>query len=95
MAVHRVQHIATTDMRIRQPLPQIDEAGFGLPWHEPRTFCIRFGPRVADYVREREWAADQQIESQADGSITLTLTTCAAPELTAWVRSFGDDAAFI
>ena len=94
MAIHRVHHLTTTGMRIRQPLPQIDEAGFGLPWHEPRTFCIRFSPKVADYVREREWAADQRIEIMDDGSIKLTLTTCAEPELKAWVRGFGEDAAF-
>lgn len=94
MAIHRVQHLTTTGMRIRQPLPQIDEAGFGLPWHEPRTFCIRFSPKVADYVREREWAVDQRIETMDDGSIKLTLTTCAEPELKAWVRGFGEDAAF-
>lgn len=95
MAVHRVQSLTTTGRRICQPLPQIDEAGFGLPWHEPRTFCMRFSPMVANYVREREWAAGQQIEIMADGSITLTLTTCAEPELKAWVRSFGDNANFI
>ena len=95
MAIHRIRSLVTTGRRVRQPLPQIDEAGFGLPWHEPREFCIRFSPRVADYVREREWAAGQRVETMADGSITLTLTTCAEPELAAWVRSFGEDAAFI
>ena len=95
MAVHRVQSLTTTGRRIRQPLPQIDEAGFGLPWHEPRTFCMHFSPKVAGYVGEREWAADQRIETMVDGSITLTLTTCAEPELKAWVRSFGDEAKII
>ena len=69
--------------------------GFGLPWHEPRTFHIRVSSNAADYVRERIWATNQQIEDCEDGGLILTLTTRSEPELRAWVRSFGDAAVLL
>ena len=50
---------------------------------------------AADYVRERIWATNQQIEDCEDGGLILTLTTRSEPELRAWVRSFGDAAVLL
>ena len=72
-----------------------EHGGFGLPWHEPRTFRIRVSPNAADYVRERIWATNQQIEDCEDGGLILTLATRSEPELRAWVRSFGDAAVLL
>lgn len=93
MAVHRICEVHLTDHPVLFPIPEADPGTFGLPWHEPRTFRIRFAPgKVADYVRERTWADAQRLEDQPDGGLILTITTRSQPELAAWVRSFGADA---
>lgn len=93
LAVHRMTQVEVTAFFSTLPPPQFDPAGFGLPWHEPRTFRIRFKPGPSsDYVRERQWAASQRISDLPDGSLLLELTTCSEPELMAWVRSFGSEA---
>lgn len=37
----------------------------------------------------------KKITELEDGGIILEITTRSEPELTAWVRSFGEEAAFI
>ncbi len=91
-AVHRIEDVALTDRRIDFCVPDCDAGTFGLPWHEPRSFRIHFrAGRAADYVRERQWADAQDLIGQDDGSLILEITTRSEPELTAWVRSFGDE----
>lgn len=95
MAVHRITEVTTTGKRVTGLLPEANAEGFGLPWHEPRMFHIRFSARVVEYVRERNWADNQIMENTTDGGLVLTLTTRAEPELRAWVRSFGEDACML
>ena len=95
LAVHRIQSVELTEDHARYELEDDGHGGFGLPWHEPRTFRIHVAPSAADYVRERVWAANQRIEDSDDGGLILTLTTRSEPELRAWVRSFGDAAALL
>ncbi len=93
LAVHRIKDVILTDKLVPFAIPDADPGMFGLPWHEPRTFRIRFKPgKVADYVRERIWADNQRLEELEDGSLLLELTTRSEPEVVAWVRSFGEDA---
>lgn len=95
-AVHRMCGVTLTDERHKLEIPEAEPGTFGLPWHEPRTFSIRFTPgRAADYVRERIWADSQEMENTQDGGVILRITTRSEPELTAWVRSFGQDASFV
>ena len=91
-AVHRMREVILTDQHTRIRLPDMHASSFGLPWHEPRTFCIDFAPEVADYVCERIWSDQQEIRRKADGGVLLTITTRSEPELRAWVRSFGSKA---
>lgn len=93
LAVHRIKDVTLTDKPVLFDIPESDPGMFGLPWHEPRIFRIRFKPgKVADYVRERIWADNQRLEELEDGSLLLELTTRSEPEVVAWVRSFGEDA---
>jgi len=93
LAVHRILDVILTDKPVTFDIPEANPGMFGLPWHEPRTFRIRFRPgKVSDYVRERIWAEAQKLEEQEDGGVVLEITTCSEPELTAWVRSFGENA---
>lgn len=93
LAVHRIQEISRTNLVYSGTFPDAEQGTFGLPWHEPREFHIRFkAGRAADYVCERIWADRQTIEMQPDGSVILHITTRSEPELMAWVRSFGEEA---
>lgn len=94
--IHRIIDVISTDKLIQFEIPNVELNMFGLPWHEPRTFKIQFkAGRSADYVKERIWADNQKITDLEDGGILLEITTRSEPELTSWVRSFGDEAKFI
>ncbi len=91
-AVHRIENVVLTDRHIDYSVQDDGAGSFGLPWHEPRSFRIHFREgRAADYVRERQWADNQKFLEQEDGSLVLEITTRSEPELTSWVRSFGDE----
>lgn len=91
--IFRIKDVTLTDKRICFDIPEVEPGTFGLPWHEPRTFQIRFKPgKASDYVRERIWADRQTLEELDDGGVMLEITTRSEPELRAWVRSFGDEA---
>ena len=92
LAVHRILDVILKDRRILFELTDSNPGTFGLPWHEPRRFRNHFKPGGAsDYVRERQWADDQNLLEQEDGSLILELVTRSEPELSSWVRSFGDE----
>ena len=94
LAIHRILDVTLIERRFCQAIPDASPDAFGLPWHEPRSFSIRFRPgNAAEYVRERVWAEEQTLEEADDGGVTLHITTRSEPELMAWVRSFGDEAA--
>ena len=96
MAVHRILEVDLTDKISTIALPQVDLGLFGLPWHEPRTFRVRFKPgQAVDYVRERIWADQQKLEEQKDGGLILEVSIQSEPEFMAWVRSFGDQAEMV
>ncbi len=93
MAVHRIREVDVTDKKSDIALPQADPGLFGLPWHEPRQVRIQFkAGKVVDYVRERMWSAEQNIEDLPDGGIILEMMSQSDEELMAFVRSFGESA---
>jgi predicted DNA-binding transcriptional regulator YafY len=51
---------------------------------------LRFAPSVAYLVQERSWPGEASIAEQADGSLVLTMTVAATPELRSFVLSYGD-----
>lgn len=93
LAVHRVKGIALTGRKIDFTMPEGDLATFGLPWHEPRRFRIHFkSGKAASYVTERVWSNMQTFLPQPDGSLIMEMVSRSEPEVTAWVRSFGEAA---
>ncbi len=91
-AVHRIHDAVLLERTFIVHFPAMDAQSFGLPWHEPKSFTMRFvAGKAADYVRERVWAHEQRMEEMEDGGLVLHITTRSEPELMAWVRSFGDD----
>jgi hypothetical protein len=53
----------------------------------PSTSSWSCAPRVAPYVRERQWHQSQQTREQADGSIRMTLEVSDDWSLRSWVLS--------
>lgn len=95
-AIHRIQDITLTDRQVEIEMPEYKPEVFGLPWHETKTFKVRFkSGKSAEYVKERIWSESQTLTDTEDGGVILELTTQSAPELKAWVRSFGEDAEVI
>lgn len=58
----------------------------------PEKIVIEFDPRVAPFVREREWHRSQEIRDRKDGGLILTLHVCDDHALHAWILGFGPDA---
>lgn len=89
-AVHRILDVSRTDKSFNFDASIDDDGAFGMKWHEPKKFRIWFDAEAADYVRERVWSEDQQIEEQEGGGLILELSTVSERELLAWVWSFGE-----
>ncbi len=70
-------------------------SAFDITLDDPVKAVIRFSAKEAPYIRERQWAADQKIELQDNGSIILSLTTSGSNDLLRWVLSFGSGAEII
>ena len=53
---------------------------------------IEFAPRVARYIRERDWHPSQQLRELSNGGVRLTLKVCRDWALRSWVLGFGPHA---
>lgn len=96
LAVERIKSIEMSEKAFDWPKEFEPEAllskAFGLYWDEPFTAKIKFPDSQARYIKERQWAEQQQIEDLPDGSILLTLKTSGRYDVKRWVMSFGSDA---
>lgn len=95
LAIHRIKKLSIIADQPKSQVPDLNAQTFGLPWHEPRSFTIKFQPAAGVYVKERIWSPVQEIERLEDGCVLLHITTSSEPELMAWVRSFGEAAELI
>ncbi len=92
-AIHRMKDIVITERKSSFEIEAVSPDAFGLPWHEPKQFCIYFSAgKIADYVRERIFAEQQNIVENEDGSLVLEIISHSEPEILAFVRSFGEGA---
>lgn len=97
LALHRIKQAFLTG-RAFKPVanPKSPKAEtFGLMPGNPVRLKIHFSKRVAPYVTERQWSADQVFHSQADGSVQLEMTATNQEEAIAWLLSFGKEARLI
>ncbi len=90
-AVERIRTFAATDEHFEpRPVPREPfEHSLGVHTGTPGEIAIEFDPRVAAYVREREWHPTQAIVEQPDGSLRVTLRVCDDRALRSWILSFG------
>jgi predicted DNA-binding transcriptional regulator YafY len=72
---------------------EVTEAAFahsiGVNEGPPERIEIAFEPRIAPYVRERQWHASQKNTDRKDGGIVLSLDVCNDWALRSWILSFG------
>ena len=54
-------------------------------------YRLHFSATTARRISERVWHPTQQLRELRDGSVELTLTCYASPEIVGWIRSFGSD----
>ena len=64
---------------------------FGI-WHNtgvPEEYELLFDSSLANYILEREWHKDQQMEQREDGSVYLKFSSNQRQQVSSWVMSFG------
>ena len=92
--LHRMKEVTLTRTSASHLSDPKDESKdvFGLIADEPFTVTVRFDPFSATYAAERTWSANQKIEHNDDGSVTLTMIARSSVEVVSWILSFGDTA---
>jgi predicted DNA-binding transcriptional regulator YafY len=90
-AVERIRGISLHEERF---IPtEIPDAAFahslGINEGPPEHVEIAFEPRIAPYVRERQWHASQTATEGKDGGVVLSLDVCNDWALRSWILSFG------
>jgi predicted DNA-binding transcriptional regulator YafY len=92
-AVDRIQSAKLTNRRFEIPpdfnFEEFRQTAFNVIWGEPQEVKIRFSPSQAPYICERTWHQSQQIETERDGSIILTLKVADLAEVKRWLIGFG------
>jgi len=99
IAVERIRGLEVSDLVFDYPA-DFDAEGmlrssFGLTFGDPVAVRVWFSPEQAPYVAERRWADTQEIETQSDGSVILSMTTSGVFDVKRWVLSFGAQARLI
>ena len=90
-AVERIRAISLQEERFTPT--EIPDAAFahsiGINEGPPEHIEIAFEPRIAPYVRERQWHASQRHTVRGDGGVVLALEVCNDWALRSWILSFG------
>src|SRR6185436_8228410 len=72
---------------------EVTEAAFahsiGVNEGPPEHIEIAFEPRIAPYVRERQWHPSQTHVDRKDGGVVLSLDVCNDWALRSWILGFG------
>jgi predicted DNA-binding transcriptional regulator YafY len=68
------------------------QQAFGMVYDDPLEVTIWFSGDQARYIRERQWAKEQEITTRKDGSIELWMKTSGWYDVKKWILSFGADA---
>jgi predicted DNA-binding transcriptional regulator YafY len=90
-AVDRIRSISLQEERFTPS--EIPDAAFahsiGVNEGPPEHIEIAFEPRIAPYVRERQWHASQKNTDAKDGGVVLSLDVCNDWALRSWILGFG------
>lgn len=95
-AVERIQSARLTNRRFEIPedfkFEEFKQTAFNMIWGEPQEVKIRFTSSQAPYIRERTWHPSQEIETESDGGIVITLRVADLDEVKRWLIGFGAEA---
>jgi predicted DNA-binding transcriptional regulator YafY len=90
-SVDRIRAISLHEERFTPS--EVPDAAFahsiGVNEGPPEHIEIAFEPRIAPYVRERQWHASQKSADRKDGGVVLSLEVCNDWALRSWILSFG------
>jgi predicted DNA-binding transcriptional regulator YafY len=90
-SVDRIRAISLHEERFTPS--EIPDAAFahsiGINEGPPEHIEIGFEPRIAPYVRERQWHPSQKNADRPDGGVVLSLDVCNDWALRSWILSFG------
>jgi predicted DNA-binding transcriptional regulator YafY len=96
LAVERIKKLTVLETRYEYPLEfnpeEILDSVSILSFGDPMAARIWFSPEQAHYIKTRQWAPEQEINEQADGSIILSISTTGLFDVKKWVLSFGSGA---
>lgn len=95
-ALSRIREIGPSNevISMKHPFdPQAHLAGaFGITGGgEPVEVQLRFSPKVATYIAERQWHPGQRVKYRRDGSLDLYLAARGRKELIRWILSWQPD----
>jgi predicted DNA-binding transcriptional regulator YafY len=90
-AVDRIISLSISEERFEPKELAADAFAHSLGVHEgtPERIDIAFEPRIARYVKGREWHPSQEIRERPDGGLILSLTVTNDWALRSWILSFG------
>jgi predicted DNA-binding transcriptional regulator YafY len=97
-AVERFVSLAKTRRTFKPPKVDLDaklRQSFSVMDREPVIVEVIFSPRVALYVKEREWHPDQKLRVLPDGSIRFVAQMQGDEDIISWVLSWGRNARLV
>ncbi len=93
LAVERISELQLSSETFTQPEQfepeQLLEGAFGIVYDDPVELKLIFPADTARYIKERRWAAEQDITGLPDGSVMLAMKTSGWFEVKRWILSFG------
>ena len=94
-ALSRIKNIKITKEQFTIPegfdISKEVDLSFGI-WHNtgaPEEYELLFDSSLANYILEREWHKDQQMEQREDGSVYLKFASNQKKQILSWVLGFG------
>ena len=95
-ALQRIKEIIPTRRKHSLSLPDVDTFQYyGFPMHDPVKIRVHFTRGVDQFIKERLWSHNQEIENLEDGACILTFYTQSMREAFSKIMSFGIEATVI
>lgn len=100
-ALHRFKDVRVTEESFEIPEDfRIEDAvdlSFGI-WYNKDSdveYELLFDAKMSNYITEREWHKNQEIEKKEDGSVLLKFISNQKQQILSWILGFGDSVTVI
>jgi len=95
-AIDRIKRLTVLEDAFERPedfsLEEYLQTAFRVMRGKPEKIKVWFKPSAAQVVKERIWHPSQEIRSQKDGSVIITLEAPINYEIISWILGFGSGA---